>query len=102
MVVCIISEWFLEAANHTCGAYDPSVDEMDVAGLTPLPSEKVIISHEGEGHMEQLTQLRTDSQCASTSLMVAGVDNLPRPVTPNTLQLSEPASLVVLQGIEDY
>ena len=32
----IISEWFLEAANHTCGPFDPDVDEMALAGLTPV------------------------------------------------------------------
>jgi len=34
--VNIISEWFLEAANHTCGPFDPDVDEMALAGLTPV------------------------------------------------------------------
>ncbi len=33
-----MSDWFLEAANHTCGDYDPDVDEMALSGLTPLPS----------------------------------------------------------------
>ena len=36
--VNIISEWFLEAANHTCGPFDPDVDEMALAGLTPVRS----------------------------------------------------------------
>eukprot|EP00803_Ostreobium_quekettii_P011546 evm.model.scf_418.4 EVM.evm.TU.scf_418.4 scf_418:26217-29133(+) len=40
-VVCIISEWFIEAANHTCGNYDADVDEMQLSGLTPIPSTKV-------------------------------------------------------------
>lgn len=40
-VVNIISEWFVEAANHTCGPFDPEIDEMDLAGLTPIPSMKV-------------------------------------------------------------
>lgn len=40
-VVCIISEWFLEAANHTCGEYDKGCNEMELAGLTPEPSYKV-------------------------------------------------------------
>ena len=35
-VVNIISTWFLEAANHTCGNYDPDVDEFDLAGLTQV------------------------------------------------------------------
>ena len=37
----VISEWFLEAANHTCGPYDPDVDEMKLANLTPLKSHVV-------------------------------------------------------------
>ena len=37
----MISEWFLEAANHTCGAYDRGVDEFELSGLTPVPSVKV-------------------------------------------------------------
>ncbi len=40
-VICIISEWFLEAANHTCGEYDKGCNEMELAGLTPEPSYKV-------------------------------------------------------------
>lgn len=41
MVVSIISKWFVEAANHTCGPYDRGVNEMELSGLTPVPSEKV-------------------------------------------------------------
>ena len=37
----IISEWFLESANHTCGEYDRGVNELELAGLTPVPSVKV-------------------------------------------------------------
>lgn len=40
-VVGLISEWFIEAANHTCGDFDRGVDEMQLAGLTPVPSVKV-------------------------------------------------------------
>ena len=40
-VVNVVSEWMLEAANHTCGFYDRGVDEMELAGLTPEPSEAV-------------------------------------------------------------
>jgi flavin reductase (DIM6/NTAB) family NADH-FMN oxidoreductase RutF len=36
----MMSEWFLEAANHTCGEYDRGVNEMELAGLTPVPSVK--------------------------------------------------------------
>lgn len=40
-VVCIMSEWFVESANHCCGAFARDVDEFDQAGLTRLPSERV-------------------------------------------------------------
>lgn len=40
-VVNMMSEWYAESANFTCGGYGPEVDEMQVAGLTPIPSMKV-------------------------------------------------------------
>ena len=40
-VVAMVSEWYVEAANHTCGPYDSSVDEMQLAGLSPQPASKV-------------------------------------------------------------
>ena len=39
--VNVLSEWFLEQANHTCGNYDPGVNEMALSGLTPMPSKLV-------------------------------------------------------------
>lgn len=36
-----MSEWFLEAANHTCGNYDRGVNEIELTGLTPMPSVRV-------------------------------------------------------------
>eukprot|EP00879_Flechtneria_rotunda_P032848 GHRR01036248.1.p1 GENE.GHRR01036248.1~~GHRR01036248.1.p1 ORF type:complete len:212 (+),score=66.53 GHRR01036248.1:202-837(+) len=38
----MMSEWFVEAANHTCGDYDRGVDEFKVSGLTPIPSKRVL------------------------------------------------------------
>ena len=37
----MISEWFIDAANHTSGSYDPEVDELSLAGFTPVASKKV-------------------------------------------------------------
>ena len=37
----MISEWFVESANHTSGSYDPEVDELDLSGFTSTPSKKV-------------------------------------------------------------
>ena len=28
-----MSDWFVEAANHSCGSFPPEVDEMATAGL---------------------------------------------------------------------
>ena len=40
-MVNIMSEWFVEAANHTCGNFDRGVNEMELAGLTSMPSVMV-------------------------------------------------------------
>lgn len=32
---------YVEAANHSCGDFPPEVDEMALAGLTPMESELV-------------------------------------------------------------
>lgn len=40
-VVSIMSDWFIESANHTCGDFPPDVDEMEAAGLTPAKSTVV-------------------------------------------------------------
>lgn len=39
-MVNIISDWFIEAANHTCGMFDYGVNELQLSGLTPIPSEQ--------------------------------------------------------------
>ena len=40
-MVHIISDWMVEAANHSCGGYDPDVDEIPLSGLTTLPGTTV-------------------------------------------------------------
>lgn len=37
----MMSDWFVESANHSCGTFPPDVDEMAVSGLTPAPSTLV-------------------------------------------------------------
>ena len=53
-VVNIISDWFVEASNHTCGAYEPEVDEIPLSGLSVLPSTKIDVPRikESAVHME--------------------------------------------------
>jgi flavin reductase (DIM6/NTAB) family NADH-FMN oxidoreductase RutF len=36
--VSIMSEWFVEAANHCCGDFPPDVDELALSGLTAVPA----------------------------------------------------------------
>jgi flavin reductase (DIM6/NTAB) family NADH-FMN oxidoreductase RutF len=51
-VVNLVSEWMLEAANHTCGFYDRGVDELALAGLTPVPSRCVRPPRVGESAVQ--------------------------------------------------
>ena len=37
-VVNVMSEWFVEAANHTCGQFASDADEMAEANLSPAAS----------------------------------------------------------------
>ncbi|HWI51187.1 MAG TPA: flavin reductase family protein, partial [Symbiobacteriaceae bacterium] len=47
-VVNIVSEPLAEAMNQTSAALAPEVDEFQVAGLTPVPSESVRVPRVGE------------------------------------------------------
>ncbi|KAG2440828.1 hypothetical protein HXX76_003683 [Chlamydomonas incerta] len=58
-VVNIMSEWFVEAANHTCGDFPRGVDEMALAGLTPLASTKVRPPRVAESAVHMECRLRT-------------------------------------------
>ncbi|CAB9524369.1 Flavin_Reduct [Seminavis robusta] len=40
--VNIMSEWYLDAANHSCGMFAPDVDEFDMAGLTKVYDCQVV------------------------------------------------------------
>lgn len=40
-VVNIISEWYVEAANHCCGNFPYGSNEMELSGLHPQPSHKI-------------------------------------------------------------
>ena len=59
-VVNIISDWYLESANHTCGNFDPDVNEMDIAGLTPIPSVIVKPPRVGESAVQMECEVIVD------------------------------------------
>ena len=40
-VVNVVSEWYVEGANHTCGNFDAEEDEIALAGLATTPSSVV-------------------------------------------------------------
>ncbi|EWC44777.1 hypothetical protein DRE_06415 [Drechslerella stenobrocha 248] len=48
LVINVISEWFIEAANYTAINAPLGVSEFDLSGLTPLPSSKVKPPHVAE------------------------------------------------------
>eukprot|EP00285_Hemiselmis_virescens_P011255 CAMPEP_0173379312 /NCGR_PEP_ID=MMETSP1356-20130122/2311_1 /TAXON_ID=77927 ORGANISM="Hemiselmis virescens, Strain PCC157" /NCGR_SAMPLE_ID=MMETSP1356 /ASSEMBLY_ACC=CAM_ASM_000847 /LENGTH=251 /DNA_ID=CAMNT_0014332627 /DNA_START=54 /DNA_END=809 /DNA_ORIENTATION=- len=74
-VVNIISDWFVEAANHTCGDFPSEDNEMELAGLTPLPSHIVKPPRVAESafHMEckvkQIIPLEDDGQPTTEIVM---------------------------------
>ncbi|KAG2497832.1 hypothetical protein HYH03_004102 [Edaphochlamys debaryana] len=78
-VVNIMSEWFVEAANHCCGDYPRGVDEMRLAGLTPLASTKVKPPRVAESAVHMECKLRTihhvtgRSGDVSTSIVIGEV-----------------------------
>lgn len=41
-VVNIMSEWYVESANHTCGPFPYETDEISLSGLNTIPSTKVL------------------------------------------------------------
>jgi flavin reductase (DIM6/NTAB) family NADH-FMN oxidoreductase RutF len=53
-VVNIISKWMVESANYTCRNVPFEVDELEAAGLTPIPSHNVkpVRVKESAFHME--------------------------------------------------
>lgn len=58
-VVGIMSDWFVEAANHSCGSFPPEVDEMAAAGLTPVPSVRVAPPRVQESAVSMECKVRT-------------------------------------------
>lgn len=48
VTINIISEWFVEAANHCAINAPSSIDEWELSGLTPAKSEKVSPPHVAE------------------------------------------------------
>jgi flavin reductase (DIM6/NTAB) family NADH-FMN oxidoreductase RutF len=56
-VVNIVSEEFAEKMNLTSGDYPPDVDEFQVAGLTPVPSDLVKPPRVAESHVNMECRL---------------------------------------------
>jgi flavin reductase (DIM6/NTAB) family NADH-FMN oxidoreductase RutF len=76
-VVNIMSEWFIEAANYCCGNFEYGEDEMELSGLTPLPSVKVKPPRVKESAVHMECQLRhsyevKDNKGAVTGTIVIG------------------------------
>lgn len=40
-VIHIMSDWYVESANHTCGKFPAEIDEMNVVNMTKILCEKV-------------------------------------------------------------
>lgn len=53
-----MSTWYVESANHTCGNFDPDINEMDIAGLTAIPSMIVKPPRVGESAIQLECEVR--------------------------------------------
>lgn len=76
-MVNIISEWFVEAANHCCGNFEYDEDEMAAAGLTPAPSARVAPPRVAEAAVQMECRLAhsyeiRDTTGAVTTTVVLG------------------------------
>ena len=87
-VVNLVSEWMVEAANHTCGFFDRGVDELALAGLTAVPSVAVAPPRVGE------CAVQLECVLAGTHPVVnaAGVETA-------TILLGRVVALHVLEGV---
>ncbi|KAI8467891.1 MAG: hypothetical protein J3K34DRAFT_428932 [Monoraphidium minutum] len=78
-VVNIMSDWFIEAANHTSGEFDRGVDEMALTGLTPAASAAVAAPRVAEAALAFECKLRTvhdlldKSGTPTTAIVIAEV-----------------------------
>jgi len=56
-VVNVVSEEFARKMNMTSGEYPPEVNEFDLAGLTPVPSDLIKPPRVGEAHVQMECRL---------------------------------------------
>jgi flavin reductase (DIM6/NTAB) family NADH-FMN oxidoreductase RutF len=78
--VNIISEWYLDAANHACGMFPPEVDEFDVSGLTKVNDCQVVNAPRvGEAaitfecKLEHVYPVKNDQGQPSTEIVLARI-----------------------------
>eukprot|EP00775_Hariotina_reticulata_P007916 gene7916-8112_t len=75
----IMSEWFVEAANHTCGDFDRGVDEFEQSGLTPVTSQLVKPPRvrqsavQLECRLRQIVEFKDRSGAASSAVVLGEV-----------------------------
>mgnify|MGYP006098808033 FL=1 len=75
----IISDWMVEAANHSCGAYDPEVDEIPLTGLTTFPCTTVDVPRikecavAMECSLEASHEIKNDKGTVTSTIMICRV-----------------------------
>jgi flavin reductase (DIM6/NTAB) family NADH-FMN oxidoreductase RutF len=78
-VVHIISDWFVEASNHSCGNFDSDADEFPLSGLTKIPSTKVTPPRVAEAavqlecKVEDYHEFKNDSGKLTATMVIARV-----------------------------
>ena len=81
-VVNMVSDWLVEAASHCAGEYPENINEMEVTGLTPIPSEVVKAPRVKESavHYEcrysSKQEIYNDSGTHTTTVILARVERI--------------------------
>ncbi|KAI9029242.1 hypothetical protein DFJ74DRAFT_616644 [Hyaloraphidium curvatum] len=78
-VVNLISEWYMEQANYSCGNFLPSISEADYVGMPMLPSKLVkpprvaAAAFSMECTLHDIYQLKNDKGIVTTNVVIGRV-----------------------------
>jgi flavin reductase (DIM6/NTAB) family NADH-FMN oxidoreductase RutF len=78
LTICVVTEELAERANASSAEFGPEIDEWEVAGVTPVPSDLVAPPRVGESpvalecRVRQIVDLGTD-ETTSNALVIAAV-----------------------------
>jgi len=78
-VVHIMSDWFVDVANHTCGPFLYGEDEFKISGATPIPSKHVKPPRVAESAVQmecelvKLVEIKDDEGIAKSTIVIGNI-----------------------------